>query len=524
MCTQDHIHYSCRCLHTGELHPCTPQQLNPSSDCLAVVKQTLNLPQKCSACRQFALYTRLDKTWLLNAGKRKLETRRGEWQKDGRWWRYKLRERQSKERWKDSGWDAASRGEGLGLGLDLDLGFDNSNRGWETSPLECDVTNEVSVTREDRSPDSEDSGFSVSISAGEEEGNGRKTRRSRWRCDESSSDDEEAETETEGYYSTFFRDLTGAVTGEGLRRRRKERSISEGSILRGGGVAMQNELNPTVDTSGEGDPTLQRRPKIPRVGGRRLYTTILSPQEPADELEFLDDYFGQPSEHPSTATGSMPEKSRSIRLLDLDSGKEEVQEQQDSISAYGAEKSQTPRSRMMVKEICFTPEDSETEDCNSPETATPPQTPKLGYFSLPFFGNAASSPPQGHPEVLGSYFGPKNPITTTRRSLSTPITPSRIPVLQTPTLQSAKPPVVIARAVATWRWEGGEVLDLGFEVGDEIDVYRYRNEEWCLGKNLRTGEEGVFPKGCVEVEAEDSGKYTGMSGGGSVIKECNMGY
>lgn len=40
--------------------------------------------------------------------------------------------------------------------------------------------------------------------------------------------------------------------------------------------------------------------------------------------------------------------------------------------------------------------------------------------------------------------------------------------------------------------------DCQFEVGDTIAVYEYMNAEWWLGKNLRTGKEGVFPVSYVQ--------------------------
>ncbi|TVY40540.1 Protein csh3 [Lachnellula occidentalis] len=49
----------------------------------------------------------------------------------------------------------------------------------------------------------------------------------------------------------------------------------------------------------------------------------------------------------------------------------------------------------------------------------------------------------------------------------------------------------IARATALYRY--AEPDDCNFEVGDEIVIYEYMNADWWLGKNVRTGKEGVFP-------------------------------
>lgn len=56
----------------------------------------------------------------------------------------------------------------------------------------------------------------------------------------------------------------------------------------------------------------------------------------------------------------------------------------------------------------------------------------------------------------------------------------------------------IARAVALYRYSEPE--DCTFEVGDQISVYEYMNPEWWLGRNMRTGKEGVFPMNYVQVQ------------------------
>jgi hypothetical protein len=45
-----------------------------------------------------------------------------------------------------------------------------------------------------------------------------------------------------------------------------------------------------------------------------------------------------------------------------------------------------------------------------------------------------------------------------------------------------------------------EPEDCNFEVGDTIAVYEYMNADWWLGKNVRTGKEGVFPVTYVQVQ------------------------
>jgi hypothetical protein len=60
----------------------------------------------------------------------------------------------------------------------------------------------------------------------------------------------------------------------------------------------------------------------------------------------------------------------------------------------------------------------------------------------------------------------------------------------------------ISRATALYRY--AEAGDCNFEVGDQISVYEHMNADWWLGKNLRTGQEGVFPVNYVQVQTNPS--------------------
>ncbi|PBP22153.1 SH3-domain-containing protein [Diplocarpon rosae] len=76
------------------------------------------------------------------------------------------------------------------------------------------------------------------------------------------------------------------------------------------------------------------------------------------------------------------------------------------------------------------------------------------------------------------------------------------PAYGTPGLPShspAPPPIrpEISRATAQYRYS--EPGDCNFEPGDQISVLEYMNKDWWLGKNLRTGMEGVFPASYVMV-------------------------
>lgn len=58
----------------------------------------------------------------------------------------------------------------------------------------------------------------------------------------------------------------------------------------------------------------------------------------------------------------------------------------------------------------------------------------------------------------------------------------------------------IAHAVALWAYVTPDARDLNMQPGDAISVTEFVNAEWWLGKNIRTGEEGVFPSNYIRRE------------------------
>lgn len=70
-----------------------------------------------------------------------------------------------------------------------------------------------------------------------------------------------------------------------------------------------------------------------------------------------------------------------------------------------------------------------------------------------------------------------------------------------PSRQQTAPPTrpELCRAVALYPYN--EPADCTFVVGDEIAVYEYMNKDWWMGRNLRTGKEGVFPVNYVTQKA-----------------------
>ncbi|KAI0965008.1 SH3 domain-containing protein [Xylaria arbuscula] len=76
-----------------------------------------------------------------------------------------------------------------------------------------------------------------------------------------------------------------------------------------------------------------------------------------------------------------------------------------------------------------------------------------------------------------------------------------------PPPQPTKP--VIARARALYQYRAADDRDLSFERDDQIAVHEYMNDDWWMGRNERTGAEGIFPKNYVNIDnhSEKAGFY-----------------
>lgn len=69
--------------------------------------------------------------------------------------------------------------------------------------------------------------------------------------------------------------------------------------------------------------------------------------------------------------------------------------------------------------------------------------------------------------------------------------------------RNAKP--IVAHARALYRYAASDARDVTFEKDDKIAVHEYMNQDWWMGQNLRTGQEGIFPRNYVLVEHENKG-------------------
>ncbi|KAK8122531.1 inducibility protein 3 [Apiospora sp. TS-2023a] len=79
-----------------------------------------------------------------------------------------------------------------------------------------------------------------------------------------------------------------------------------------------------------------------------------------------------------------------------------------------------------------------------------------------------------------------------------------------PTRNNPPPPPppskpVIAHARALYKYNAADARDLSFERDDKIAVHEYMNADWWMGRNQRTGAEGIFPKNYVQIEGGDNG-------------------
>ncbi|KAF4469517.1 SH3 domain containing [Fusarium albosuccineum] len=72
--------------------------------------------------------------------------------------------------------------------------------------------------------------------------------------------------------------------------------------------------------------------------------------------------------------------------------------------------------------------------------------------------------------------------------------------------RNVKPTVAQARAL--YRYAASDGRDLSFEKEDRIAVYEYMNQDWWMGRNERTGQEGIFPRNYVLVEQENKKPIT----------------
>ncbi|KAK4178908.1 hypothetical protein QBC36DRAFT_323802 [Triangularia setosa] len=115
-------------------------------------------------------------------------------------------------------------------------------------------------------------------------------------------------------------------------------------------------------------------------------------------------------------------------------------------------------------------------------TAPVPAPPTAALAALSVGGNP--NPPPSYAQSTGPSNGP-------------PALPGRNPP---PAAAPTKP--IIAHAKALYKYNAADARDCSFDKDDRIAVFEYMNADWWMGRNQRTGQEGIFPRSYVVVEDE----------------------
>ena len=83
---------------------------------------------------------------------------------------------------------------------------------------------------------------------------------------------------------------------------------------------------------------------------------------------------------------------------------------------------------------------------------------------------------------------------------------SQTPVSSAPALparQNTQPTApekpILCKAHALYKYAAQDSRDCSFDKDDVIHVYEYMNADWWMGKNSRTGSEGIFPRTYIEI-------------------------
>ncbi|KAB5528911.1 hypothetical protein GE09DRAFT_401360 [Coniochaeta sp. 2T2.1] len=132
-------------------------------------------------------------------------------------------------------------------------------------------------------------------------------------------------------------------------------------------------------------------------------------------------------------------------------------------------------------------------------------TPAQPHHGLPTPSSAASAAraPSPAPPIAAlaalSVSPPPGPPSYSQSTGGPPALPGRHQQ-QPPPPPPTKP--VIARARALYRYAASDARDCSFERDDTIEIHEYMNGDWWMGRNTRTGAEGIFPKNYVEIVAD----------------------
>ncbi|GAB1311740.1 protein that induces appearance of [PIN+] prion when overproduced [Madurella fahalii] len=130
-------------------------------------------------------------------------------------------------------------------------------------------------------------------------------------------------------------------------------------------------------------------------------------------------------------------------------------------------------------------------------------TPALASARLPT--PASSTTPSSPFPTPAATATASAPVTAPPSYAQSTAVPPALPVRnQTPAAPPEKP--VLAHARALYRYAATDARDCSFDKDDRIAVYEYMNDDWWMGRNQRTGEEGIFPRSYVHVDAAEDEK------------------
>lgn len=115
--------------------------------------------------------------------------------------------------------------------------------------------------------------------------------------------------------------------------------------------------------------------------------------------------------------------------------------------------------------------------------------------------NNVSSPPP--PTQQMQNLGINQPPPASQSPAPGPPSYDATPAPQIPN-RSGKP--VLAHARALYRYVASDNRDVSFEKDDKIIVHEYMNQDWWMGQNARTQQEGIFPRNYVLVDQEEQQK------------------
>ncbi len=135
---------------------------------------------------------------------------------------------------------------------------------------------------------------------------------------------------------------------------------------------------------------------------------------------------------------------------------------------------------------------------SGPAAASRNTTPAPAHHT----NNALNQPPNQPPPT---HHTPNPPPTYAQSTVSPPSLPSRTPAPAPPAPE--KP--VLAHARALYKYTATDARDLSFDRDDRVAVHEYMNADWWMGRNERTGAEGIFPRSYVVIDNDNISEKVG---------------